>query len=447
MSHNVLVLVALGSAFVASAGCASSNDQDASAPAATWRIDCADPLADGSGACFEWFFDGMAATEATLATQSNDAQRIAVAWQQQDVGGQGIHVAVSSDGGASWQRSSFAGPDPTGLGAQALYDPNVLALDDGTVVVVYGGYGMVGANGGVGGALAFAWLPIQVVRSMDGGATWSMGFVPPPPGGMVAADYWNVALAPDGSLYLAANAAAFAGCVWAVDTWQCPTKGLGILLWSSADSGATWQGPVLVSDPTTSHQIQPRVVAGSGLVVIHAYDLDAQHAVLDVSHDGGQTWQVQTVPEDVLIAARGIRIFGSGLVVVGYHEANVTMRRSTDGATWTDPEVIGVLPAPGRQWAVLDQASNGGLALLAEYDAPCTDDRPARWGTTVLAGAGTRWQAIPMAGPLEARPVCGVGNDYGGLAFAADGSLWASWSDPRAGAAPGIVVAHLVSSL
>jgi hypothetical protein len=98
-------------------------------------------------------------------------------------------------------------------------------------------------------------------------------------------------------------------------------------------------------------------------------------------------------------------------------------------------------------WAVPAASPSGDLAVLTMHESTS----PLRWGMLLTHETpdGAR-ETLALAPTLDGHPrppstgVFGEGNEYGGLAFAQDGSLWAAWADPRGGETTQIALARLV---
>lgn len=261
---------------------------------------------------------------------------------------------VSGDGGRSWLPVN---PVPTlPEGAEKCYAPEVAFDRDGLLYYLF-----VGLQGG-GNSPMGAFL----VTSADRGRTFSA------PRRVLGPERYMVRLgihagsATKGRLHL----------VWLEALSDPPLGGLPpppnpIMSASSEDGGATWSGPVQVSDPARRRVVAPAIaVAPDGSVRVAYYDLedDARDyqglegptwegtwsVVVSASVDGGRTFGPGVaVDEDVVPTERVMLIFtmpppalmagAEGLVLVAWPDGrnvdwDVLLRRSTDGgATWSQP--------------------------------------------------------------------------------------------------------------
>ncbi|HEX9815948.1 MAG TPA: sialidase family protein, partial [Candidatus Thermoplasmatota archaeon] len=240
----------------------------------------------------------------------------------------------------------------------------------------------------------------------------------------------------------------------------------GTWFWTSDDNGRTWSSPQPLELPTDPH-FAPRLAAGPNgfLVLVNFGGLRTRMGALDpvsetgvyasISQDAGRTWATKQITPNERVGYPGygpavLHDAGETIEVVLAYQRNVSIVRSVDGGgTWAEPQPVGQLPTDYRWWAIGAGDGKGQTVVLAEYDSACAGtDEARRWGVDLFyEEADQMFARLPMAGPLATGVMdgCGGGNDYAGLAFAVDGSLWAAWADPRGGdGAAGIAVTRLV---
>jgi Neuraminidase (sialidase) len=162
----------------------------------------------------------------------------------------------------------------------------VAALPDGTLVDVFTAY-----RGGT--SMDIAAMPaidIQVIRSSDGGTTWSQPIEVAPQAsvgvsGLRTGDGLpEIAVDPtSGALYVAWEDSSFS-----------QNDHDGIVLARSSDGGLTWSAPVEANGAPDVPAFTPQIaVASDGTVGVFYYDLRADGratAWLASSHDRGATW-------------------------------------------------------------------------------------------------------------------------------------------------------------
>jgi hypothetical protein len=310
--------------------------------------------------------------------------------------------------------------------------------------VLYGGEDeevVLGLGHGASGAVGTT-SRVTLAASRDLGATWTHHRVVDDPGLLVAgSDYMHLAVAPDTGDILATVVLA---------------PGLQVVLHRSGDGGATWTRTPVVSAaggaPTPASLA--RVAAGPGGLVLVRVNLPGGAAGVAVSHDGGATFSeaVPTPRSEVPAGAPAVTLAEGGiLAVLPYargQEVHAVASRGGGEAWGAELRVAGTPEPP--LWTVA-AGGRGSTAVLTSW-ARCVEplsgpSRTEDWGVglVVLGGLG-EGQPVPLAERLPRGPTgcAGAGgDDYGGLAFASDGSLWAAWSDPRGGLAR-IAVARIL---
>jgi hypothetical protein len=438
MRASSIVRAATLLAFLLLAGCLQATPWSPSAthrPLVNWRADCsieADP-SPGGGVCVRLLAaNSDPQLEASLATDPQDARTVAVTWTVRHGGASHIYAAVTHDAGRTWRTTLLEDPTAGLPGIDDYAFDSIAAFGpDGTLFVMYGG------NDPRPDEQLGPTSRITVAATTDVGADWSYHRLTEGPIAVLW-DFMDLAVAPDtGELYVVAGSTGYRG-VW---------------LWASHDEAATWGGPTPVVPPTAPQEADatlPRISAGpSGLVMILRDSVpDAESLV--VSHDGGATFGApilidfpSTYPSAPAIASDGSV---ARLVLAAPSANDLVERDSRDGGqTWAGPSTVW---AGGHdlKWTAPAIDPHGGLGLLAEDYASCGQ---APWAAfALLSDALTdSLQNVTLASSSADRPVaCGPTDDYGGAAFASDGSFWAAWSDPRGAASDRIAVAHLVEA-
>lgn len=464
MAASRLLLSLLSAIGLLLAGCLEENLPSPVSdfePGSPWVRDCVTvsaPVHD----CLRFFngeHRGENQTEVSLATYLADSDKVLVSWR--DLGPGNVRAAVTHDGGKTWVVSTLRNPAVMSAPevSQISFDPTSVFLQDGTPAVLYAGenpyYGTTVAGEELGyigsDRFTFAWSP-------DAGSTWRYQVVSGIPGGLFHADFMHMAVAPDtGRLSVVAMMFFYPAVALVPEgTW----------LWTSDDNGRSWSVPQRLELPTDVH-FSPRIAAGpDGVLVVVTYGglrtwmsaldpVSSKGVFVTLSRDAGATWTTQRVTMDDRLGFPG---YGPAILhndaetieVVLAYQRNVSLVRSIDGGdTWAEPQKVGDLPADYDWWAIGAGDGKGQTVVLAQYDSDCEAAAEARqWGVDLFHEESDQtFRRLPMAGPLAKGVVdgCNGGNDYGGLAFAADGSLWAAWADPRGGDdASGIAVTRLV---
>jgi len=238
----------------------------------------------------------------------------------------GISFTRTEDGGATWSAArTVLAPNPPTL---IPHGSELLVLPDGSLLVIATLLpGLVPDTG--------RFLPhtVQVVRSADGGQTWSApvtvaefttgdgGFhsgADPDSGDRLQAPsaFTGVDVAPDGTVYL----------VWR----HALSEQLSELRMSrSADGGRTWSAPRSVTVPRAATFLPHLAVAGDGTVGLSYHDTRRDVAGDDAftadvwlarSRDGGRTWREEALVGPVDLRRAPTReIPQAGRFVGDYH--------------------------------------------------------------------------------------------------------------------------------
>lgn len=357
------------------------------------------------GVCYVPFGGGEGADrEPSLAAHPLDAGTVLLTWTDND-DGRVVWGAVTRDAGEAWNVQQ--------VGGEGSFD-SVAAFDaGGRAYILYGA----------------APAGIRLVVSADGGESWDQRVVVDDPA-ILLWDAMDLAVAPDGPVYVVAQS----------------VSARGIWLWRS-DDGAAWEGPQPIHLPAGPGGVHvfPRVVAGAdGLVAVSAIAIPSSIDVV-VSRDGGRTFGLPAAlpaPEGGFLQGEPVVVLPDGSLAAAYAAGAVRLSRSADGTTWDAPQDLFTPPDGATMvWSVL-APGDGGHALFS-YGRR----NPDLWGVGVAhVGPDGAVTVTGLAGPTEVTPVNPMeatsgGDEYGGAAVAADGSLWLAWSDPREGVHVG--VAHL----
>lgn len=259
------------------------------------------------------------------------------------VGTWGHGILRSDDRGATWV--ALAGV-PSMIGEPGVQPWGVedLLYENGTLYAAT--WAMVHMGGTDGN---FQYAGIGVIRSSDGGETWSVGDAGLPSIGSTTV---HGVLRSGANRILAAGGALFLS-----------TYGSGIF--RSDDGGASWQEagrgmPGGVLDATA--ELLDLVEQGDVLYAAVGVNAD-QGSGLRESHDGGLTWRATAAAPPGACSARALALVEGRLVVswdrVGGAEPNEGIWASGDGArTWERAgEGLPALP--------VDNLTVGGGALLA----------------------------------------------------------------------------------
>ena len=277
-------------------------------------------------------------------------------------------VWKTSDGGQTWV--------PLTDGQSSL-QIGVLALDPTNPDTIYAGTNSLGFFGNMGAG---------ILKSPDGGATWTQLPGPLPTGPGMEASVGGLAVSPsNGNVVLAVDASAG-----------------GAALYRSADGGNTWEEVIASSASPAQVLFDP-----SNGNIAYATTLGGVYK----STDGGNTWATangtgaNTLPAGTYY---GLAIAPSSpqtLFVDTPNTASVQMYKSVDGAqNWT--------PLPGSPLCEGIQVDPANPNL-------------------VFAGAGGIFQSTD--GGVSWTLLYGGGGAHAGIAFSADGSIlylggeWGAW--------------------
>ena len=337
---------------------------------------------DGSDGPFEYVFDGWASTGPDGRTYVSASVATPSPIPPDPEGGYGVVVAVTPDGGRTWEGSMVV--------ARSI---DLLPTDKPTVT----------ADPRIPGRAWVTWTEVSIVggtsiariaRTDDGGRTWSTPSIHAPPAPVYAEFGNEIVPLPDGSLVRIFSRFSAQPLVLA-RVWI--GGGTTIFAARSDDDGATWtETPVaqlpdsVLRDPETGEDLAlgiPFVVAdvaadGSDLAVAWAETTPAGRVQVARSADGGSTWSTETVAGSPAPAFRASVAMSGGRIAVTYSDLREDVLGDDELSTRTRLSTW----APGRGWR----------------------DRPIGPVHDLRAGATSSATAVP-------------GGDYWGLVL--DGSM------------------------
>ena len=236
----------------------------------------------------------------------------------------------------------------------------------------------------------------QLVRSLDGGTTWS----PPVPiaaAAVAQAARMNPRAHADGSNLFCA--------------WANPQPNGRVFGNRSTDSGATWQPTdqrLDVGLSTTSFSVHTLRVIGSG-PVLNVFWNQGQ-AYHQRSVDGGVTWLPTPVQLPLTGTLNGATGDGNGLLVI--NQSNGMLRSADGGATWAPVAGTGIT-------LLLGVAMSGPLAVAVGLGTSA----PPTYLVNTSGDGGATWRPLPLALPAPSF-------SFVPRAFARPGELFVQWRVP-----------------
>jgi len=278
-------------------------------------------------------------------------------------------VYLGADGGGVW-KTTDGGQTWTPLtGNQPSLQIGALALDPSNPDIVYAGTSV--SN------YLFGNLGAGILRSSDGGATWTQLPGPLPTGPGFQAVIWSLAVSPsDGNILLAVDSSA-----------------TGAAVYRSSDGGNTW------------NQVIAPNTAFAGQVLFDPSNGNIAYATLGgvyKSTDGGNTWTVANgTGSNVLPAgnsyALGIAPSSPETLYAGTDQSSAAnMFKTVDGGqNWTP------LPFPWWSWMVRVHPANPNVVVSGSY------------GLFESMDGGSTWNLVDS----------GFAGLHGGMEFSADGSV------------------------
>lgn len=368
--------------------------------------------------------------EVDLAVDPSNADRVALGWLEQTPGGPWrVWIATTLDGGGNWTYTDAR--SLTQVAPQLTpshFDPTLAYSDQGTLFVLFG---------------EASSRNMHLLSSSDGGTTWEARLVQASLGSFVTFDAMGLAISPGSqTLHVVAHGFVYPGFV------------AGAWYWRSEDTGQTWSpperlDPLLHEDPQERFFWARPAAGADGTLAVSVKTADALYVL--ISTNEGKDWQAAHRVHDgggsVIGHPVAVHPGGNITLVYGIQDELRIMYTVDNGDHWSALKTIA--DSPGglhHNWQVATTDLEGGLFTLQTYGGQ--DAQP--WGV-YLAHLDTRDHLThrSLAGPLEVdRPSSwnSSGNNvdnYGGIGVAADGSIWAAWSDTRDGS-PQIRVARLL---
>lgn len=463
------------------AGCVTAPELplDLASAAPTFSADCATGTVAPAGGVCAWFFAPGPERhyEASLAAHPTEAGTVLVTWTERGGGNAKIWSSITTDGGATWRTTHMHDPavlDPDGSEPYG-FDSIADFTSDGRAVVFFGGEG-TSLTVPVGPARAYTSLTdrMTVAISDDAGASWAFHALSADPveNRLYANDFMDIGVSPDGDdMVVVAQAFTTAPVSAFVATPVMPLFGgvfepAGAYVWTSHDGGATWSSARRL-DTLPDQAVVPRVSMGpDGLVVVTAARITQvaweapsiyKGLAAYVSRDAGETFEAAvelTGPDSdawLGLGAPAIVVGPDGTLridVLLNEGRKVLVLTSRDGLTWDGPALVAEVPeGTWAWWSIPTLGPDGVLHVLAQYTNACTEEgEDARaWGMAVYTRVADTTSTVALTDVLDRSPTgCWASNDYGGIDVAADGSLWAAWSDPRVEAErPHLAVARL----
>ncbi|HVF53538.1 MAG TPA: sialidase family protein [Actinomycetota bacterium] len=349
-------------------------------------------------------------TEVSLAVDPNNAGRVLLAWQE-DISR--IWTARTEDGGRTWQVEVLRDPETIPIvTGQEGYDPTAVIGPDGTMYV------LMGVTEFPGG--------LTLVRFDEG--SWS--FHPVDPTGQVHAwDAMHLAVAPDsGELYAVAQSIGH--------------RFIGF--WQSSDRGDSWsvvRFPHLENAEgatrlvQTGFQLWPRIAAGpDGLLLLVTQGFvfsNGQQTRATVSLDAGKTFEPLSLLTEEAMGGRLVGIpaaFDGSTAVAAYvRDLDITVLRANRG---TGPWDMVRFPREdtgyATDWSTV--AAHKGTVWILHTEQ---GEGPAWRALLTRIRRGSVTTATLAAVPTGRPRGDSAGDEYGGLAIARDGCVWAAWSEPE----------------
>ena len=422
------------------------------ATAGLTRLSPASPFAPGCSGAQAGTLYVNAEVEPSVAVNPLDPNNIVGSWQQDrwsNGGSQGLVVANTFDGGATWTTRPLpfsrcgGGTFANGGDFDRATDPwTTFAIDGSAYQLALGFTGSIfGANSQSG---------LLVARSSDGGTTWGPATTLIRDGSGFFNDKGSITADPRDARFVYA-------------TWDrlVATGGGPAMFARSVDNGRSWSAATAIYDPGVNSQTVGNVIAllpdGTLVDLFTRIDFAAngtQAASLAVirSSDHGLTWSLPIKIADLLAVGtadpqtgarvRDAAILGeiasdpAGNLIVVWQDARfsggvrdaVAISRSTDGGlSWSAPQAINGAPGVAAFEPIVAARADGVIGVMY-YDFRDDTSSAATLLTDLWlarsADAGRTWTEVRLAGPfdLAVAPITEAGyflGDYQALTSAA----------------------------
>lgn len=397
-------------------------------PAGLTRVSPASTFAPGCNGAQVGTLYVNAEVEPSVAVNPLNPNNIVGSWQQDrwsSGGSQGIVVANSFDGGATWSTRPLpfsrcaGGTSANGGDFDRASDPWTTFAIDGSAHQL--ALTFTGTTFGVNSQTA-----LLAARSTDGGATWGATTTLIRDGSGFFNDKGSITADPRDARFVYA-------------TWdRLVASGGGPAMFArSVDNGRTWSAPIAIYDPGVRSQTLGNVIAllPDGTLVDLFTQIDfangTQTASLAVirSSDRGLTWSLPIKIADLLAIGtkdpqtgarvRDAAILGeiaadpAGNLIVVWQDARfsggardaVAVSRSTDGGlSWSAPQAINGAPGVAAFEPIVAARADGVIGVMY-YDFRDDTSSAATLLTNLWlarsADAGRTWTEVRLAGPFD----------------------------------------------
>lgn len=203
---------------------------------------------------------------------------ISIMWAREESAAHQLVLSRSTDAGKTWIHRAVEGPVPGGLTSAKL-----LAHPDGTLVAVVNDGSVPGFFAAPTPAASAVRTPLRVIRSTDGGATWTQ----------------TAELDASSDAFWPATAVTAAGALHVVWNGQDDLRADVFHHATSADAGRTWvRGPDLARGPAAPGVWRPTLAASGEHLALLDFGLsqDARSSVVRLAtRPAGGPWSWQTV--------------------------------------------------------------------------------------------------------------------------------------------------------
>ncbi len=379
------------------------------------------------------------AAEPSFVVNPANPMNLIAGWQQNrwsNGGAQGLNLAASFDGGASWTLSSAAFSRCTGGGSGNAGD--YARASDVWLTASPGGVAYALSLSFTGGALAPASSSAMLVaQSQDGGRSWSAPVALIQDGEQFFDD--------KGSITADATDSNYVYVVW--DRLNGPTAGPSYFA-VTADAGASWAAARSIYDPGSANQtLGNQIVVLPGDVVLDVFtELDTSASGqstalvrLVQSLDHGANWsgpitvaELEPVGTVDPRTGQGVRdgsdivsvsVGPGGVVYVAWQDGRfaggahdgIAMTHSSDGGTtWAVPVEVNGDPSV-QAFTPTVHVEPGGVIAVTYYDL--RNDAFAPFGSLladawmVTSSDGTSFEETHLSGPFD----MDLAPDSGGL--------------------------------